>query len=286
MVRSILAMVGLLTLLAGLAIWQFGFFSKKVQEVTNQIERETAVARAEGMIRDTERRAAELTEKARKLRIDARAKELAVEREAAQVQKTRLALAALANAAREAGLPKPTEAGEDDLKKTLVFAGRSLTGAELYHTLERWQADVQRDERKVSTTTKLTDRIRVAADQLESKQRKMVASVSDVRTRLDELNMQRDLAKVEQELAELGANLRGDFAGDLGRAMDTLQKEIDELQATSEVLGKQPDQGPALTPDDVLAGQQAELSVQQQLDTLWETPAGKAKAKAKAKAKN
>ncbi len=281
MVRSILAMVGLLALLTGLAVWQFGFFSKKVQEVSLQIERETAVARAEGMIRDTERQAAELTEKARKLRIEARAREIAVERGAEQVEKTRLATAALAKAAREAGLPKPTEAGPDDLKKTFTFAGRTLTGAELYQTLERWQTDVQRDERKVSVNAKITDRFRAAADQLEAKQGKMVAAVTDVRAKLEELNMQRDLAQVEKDLAELGANLRGDFAGDLGQAMNTLQKEIDELQATSEVIGKEPDQGPALTPDDVLAGQQAEVSVRQQLDALWDAPAEKAKAKAK-----
>lgn len=95
------------------------------------------------------------------------------------------------------------------------------------------------------------------------------------------MNLQRDLAKVEKELAELGANLRGDFAGDLGRAMDTLQKEIDELQATSEVLGRPTEQGPALTPDEVLAGQQAEVSVRQQLDALWELPAEKPKSEAK-----
>lgn len=281
MVRNVLAMIGLLVLLAGLAIWQFGFFSKKVEEVTLQIERETAVARAESMIRNTERQAVELTEKARKMRIDARAKEIAVARDAEQAQKTRLAMAALAKEARQAGLPKPTEAGGEDLKKTLSFAGRTLSGAELYQTLERWQADVQRDERKVDAMTKIGDRMRALAEQYEAKQQKMLTAASDVRARLDELNMQRDLAKVEKELAELGANLRGDFAGDLGRAMETLQNEIDELQATSEVLGQPTDSGPALTPDEVLAGQRAEVSVRQQLDALWDVAAEKPKAKAK-----
>lgn len=277
MVRNVLAMIGLLVLVAGLGIWQFGFFSKKVDEVTLQIERETAVARAEGMIRNTERQAAELTEKARKMRIDARAKEIAVARDAEQLQKTRLAMAALAKAAREAGLPKPTEAGDEALKKTLSFAGRTLSGAELYQTLERWQADVQRDERKVEVLTKISDRMRAAADEYEAKQQKMLAAASNVQARLEELKLQRDLAKVEKELAELGANLRGDFSGDLGRAMETLQKEIDELQATSEVLGQPTEQGPALTPDEVLAGQQAEVSVRQQLDALWDVPAEKPK---------
>jgi len=279
MLRNTLALVGLLAVLAVLAIWQFGFFSRKVEEVTTQIERDTAVARAEGMIRDTERRAAEMTDKARRLRIDARAKEIAVERDAERINTTRLAMTALANGAREVGLPKPSEAGEEHLTKTLTFAGRTLTGEELYRTLERWQADVQRGDRKVKATAAITERIRAAADQLEAKQQSMVDAVADVRAKLEELKLQRDLARVETELAELGANLRGDFAGGLGQAMETLQKEIDELQATSEVLGRQPDAGRALTPDEALAGQHAEVSLRQQLDSLWGAPEEKPAAK-------
>jgi len=59
----------------------------------------------------------------------------------------------------------------------------------------------------------MVQRVRTAADQLEAKQQTMLASVSGVQAKLEELEMQRDLAKVERELAELGATVRGDFAG-------------------------------------------------------------------------
>ena len=103
MLRNVLTFFGLLTLVIGLVIWQFGFFSRKVAEITTQVERETAVARAESKIRDTERRAAELHEKARALRIEARAKELAVARDAEQAAKTRQAMTALAGARWKVG---------------------------------------------------------------------------------------------------------------------------------------------------------------------------------------
>lgn len=269
MTRNLLALVGLVALLAGLGVWQFGFLSAKVDEVSTQIERETAVARATAMIRDAERRADDLIEKSRQLRVKARAQELAAERTAATAAKTRQAMTALATAARSAGLPKPSEAGEAELAKTINFAGRTLTGAEVYRTLERWQADFDRETRRSETTQTMIARIRTAADQLESKQSQMVASVGDVRAKLEELSMQRDLARVETELAELGASVRGEFAGDLGHAMETLQTEIDELQATTDVLGGQADATAPLTPQDALEANAAEVTIRQQLDSLW-----------------
>jgi len=271
MARNILAAVGLGSILLALAIWQFGFFSAKVEEVKTQIDRETAVARATAMIRDTQRRAEELTDSARRLRIEARSREIAVKRDADTLEKTRLATVTLANAAREAGLPKPSEAGADDLNKTISFAGRTLTGAAVYDTLRRWQADVSRGQRKQEVVESMVERIRRAADQLEAKQHRMIASVSDVQAKLEELEMQRDLARVESELAEMGANIRGEFAGDLGQAMETLQKEIDELQATTEVFGHLPEAGAPLTPAEALAGNAADVALRKQLDDLWES---------------
>jgi chromosome segregation ATPase len=272
MIRSVFALVGLTALLIGLAIWQFGFFSAKVQQVTTQIERETAVARAESMIRDTERRADDLSQKAQKLRVEARAKEIAASREVENLDKTRAATAALATAAREAGLPKPSVAQEEHRKQTLAFAGRTLTGEEVYRTLDRWQGEWNRGDGKRQVTEKIITRMRTAADQLEAKQQRLATSINDVRGKLEDLQMQRDLARVEKELSELGASVRGEFAGDVGQALQTLQKEIDELQATTDVVGSTAGENAPLTPDEVLTGPAQKATGRQQLDALWDVP--------------
>jgi len=251
-------------------MWQFGFVSAKVEQVSTQVERKTAIARAEAMIRDTERRATELSDRARELRIEAQTREIAAEREAEQDQKMRLALGALAVAAREAGLPKPSDAKEGDLEKRFSFAGRNLSGDGVYRTLKRWQLQVRRNDQNRETTRKMIERMRTAADQLKSKQQSMITRIGEVRSKLEELEIHRDLARVEKELAELGADVRGEFAGDLGKAMKTLQQEIDELQATADVLGKEPQAGASLTPDEVLAESGADPTVLQELDALWD----------------
>jgi len=90
MVRNVLAMVRFIgPWLGGLGVWQFGFFSAKVAEVTTKIERETAVARAQGMIQQTRRRADELLGKSRELRIEARRRELQAERDTEKLDTTR-----------------------------------------------------------------------------------------------------------------------------------------------------------------------------------------------------
>ncbi len=266
MTKNIFAMCGLVALVGALGIWQFGFFSS----VKEQIDRETAVTRAQHVVRNMEERAASLTDRARELRIDARTREKAIEREEQQTAKTKQAVVALAEAARDAGLPKPTAAGAEDLKKTLAFAGRTLAAAEVYSTLERWQSDVRGSEERLKVTRGMIDRIRTTADQLEQKQTQFVAQVQNTRATLERLEMQRDLASLDKELAELGASAAGNPAGELKGILETLQKQIDEYEATSEVLAAEPESGELLTPDEALAGNAVEVTIRQELDTLWD----------------
>lgn len=266
MAKNILALCGLVALVGALGIWQFGFFSN----VKEHIERETAVTRAQAVVRNMEERAGSLTDRARELRIDARAREKALQREETQTAKTERAIVALAQAARDAGLPKPSAAGPDDLKKTLAFAGRTISAVEVYGTLERWQSDVRTSQDRLKVTRGMIDRIRSTADQLEQKQTQYVAQVQNTRATLERLEMQRDLAALDKELAELGASASGNPAGELKGILETLQKQIDEYEATSEVLSAEPAADQPLTPDEVLAGQVEEVTVRQELDALWE----------------
>jgi len=236
MMKSVFAFVGVVVLLLGAATYHYGFLSKKVDEVSTQIERETAVARAEARIREIEKRAEEIGEKARELRIKARASELAEEREAESREKTQTAMKNLAEAAKAAGLPKPSAMSPDDLKKTVAFAGRNLTGQEVLKLLQSWQSQLTHKNQQADTQTRMADSMRAAADQLESQREKMLTLVTDVRGKLDDLAMQRDMARVEAELAELKATSSGSFSGELGETLKTIQKEIDEKLATVEVL--------------------------------------------------
>jgi hypothetical protein len=266
MTKNLLALTGLVALVIGLAIWQYGFF----RDMKLQIERETAVARAQNIVRNMEERAAILTDRARKLRIDARSREKEMERDLERLSKTKQAVVTLAAAARSAGLPKPSEATTDDLQKSLPFSGRTLTAGEVYRTLEKWQGDVQSKEQRNKVTRAMIDRIRSTADQLEQKQTLFASQVQATRATLERLEMQRDLASLDKELAELGASASGNPAGELKDVLETLQKQIDEYESTSEVLGAEQVAGQPLTPDDVLAGPAGDVGVRKELDSLWD----------------
>lgn len=270
MLKSVLAFVGAAALLLAAAVYHYGFLSKKVDEVSTQIERETAVARAEGRIRDIEKRADDIGEKARKLRIDARARELAEERDVESRIKTQAAMKNLADAAKQAGLPKPSVMGPDDLKKPVAFAGRNLSGQDVLKLLQTWQGQLARKEQQATTQKKMLDSMRAAADQLDLQREKMLALVTEVRGKLEDLAMQRDMAKVEAELAELKATSSGSFSGELGSTLKTIQKEIDEKLATVEVLQAETSAQELSNPEAALQAAEAAGTSLQGLDKLFE----------------
>lgn len=265
MVKNILVLCGLLILVGGLGYWQFGFFS----DVKQSIERETAVTRAQHMVGNMETQAKGLTERARQLRIRARTQEKEVDRDTQQAEKTKLAIVKLAAAAKEAGLPKPSEATDEDRAKTLAFAGRTLTAVEVYSTLTKWQGEARAAEAKLKVPRTMIDRMRTTADLFEQKQSEFLTRIDATRSTLEQLEMQRDLAQLDKELAELGASAAGNPAGELQGVLETLQKQIDEYEATSEVLTAETSSSGPLTPDEALAGQTSEVSVQSELDALW-----------------
>ncbi len=265
MFKNILAFVGLAALVGAVGVWQFGYFNN----VKQQIERETAVTRAQNIVRDMESRAATLSKRARELRVEAQTRDKALQREEEQANKTRQAIVKLAEAARSAGLPRPSEAGPDDLKKTLNFAGRMMAAGEVYKLLERWQESITSSDERLKVTRSMIDRIRATADQLEQKQSQFVTQVQATRATLERLELQRDLSKLDAELAELGSSAAGNPAGELQGVLETLQKQIDEYEATSEVLGAERTAGETLTADEVLAGKATDVSARQKLDALW-----------------
>ncbi len=126
------------------------------------------------------------------------------------------------------------------------------------------------NEERLKVTRGMIDRIRTTADQLEQKQTQYLAQVQNTRATLERLEMQRDLAELDKELAELGASASGNPAGELKGVLETLQKRIDEYEATSEVLTAEPASSEPLTPSDVLAGSANRATVRQELDSLWD----------------
>jgi chromosome segregation ATPase len=266
MAKNVMALCGLVALVGGLGVWQFGFFS----DVKEQLERETAVTRAQSIVASMEQRAESLTDRARELRIKARTQEKEVERDEAQTAKTQQAILTLAAAARERGLPKPSAASEADRQQTIAFAGRTLTADEVYETLRKWQKAAQTAEDRLKIPRAMIERMRTTADQLEQKQSQFVVQVQATRATLERLEMQRDLAALDAELAELGASASGNPAGELENVLDTLQKQIDEYESTSEVLAAEPATGEPLSLDEVLATTSAEPSIHDTLDALWD----------------
>ncbi len=270
--KSVIAASAVLAALYGTGVVRLDRMFDRARALRKQVDRQTAVARAERMIEDMTNRAAALTGQARNLRIEARTREKALERERERLRRKKEAVLLLAQAARSHGLRKPSQQQEKDLGKLVVFGGRQLSGREVYRLLRRWQADVTRLESEVALGEQMIERMRDTAEKLENKRVEWERRIHETAALVERLSAQRDLARINKEIAELGATVDGNPAGELEETVKLLQREIDEYEATAEVLA---DESPAVLDRaaDRLTSETtdvAKFDVESALDRYWD----------------
>lgn len=237
--RSIFATIGILACILLLVVWQFGFFNKQVNDAVKKIDRATAVQRAEGMIQKTKSQADALQERSREMKIKARTLELGVERAEEDLSKTEFAMKTLAQAIKTAGLPKPSEMGTltDEQKQAKInFAGREGTATDAYSQLSKWNTEYMQKKSVLDAKRKLIAAQNEIADKMIEKQKEMYAAIEKIKVQLAQLEAGREIAEINKQMAELGAAVDGVNVGDIGKVLDTIQSEIDELNATTEVV--------------------------------------------------
>jgi len=269
MTKTILAIIGGVAIVAIIGVCQFGFFAVKAKDVTTQVERATASARVDKSIDDLKDEIDGLDAKARQYRVDARAYELALEREQSEIDRTKSAAKELCAAAKDAGLPKPSESAtltEEQAAVRLTFGAKSLTGREVYSTLERWTTDLKQKEAIVAQKKRTINGMCAVVRKIEEKKGEMSLQLAKMQTRVKELESAKDLAKLNAELAEMEASVAGIAAGKSGEAMNTIREEIDELTATAESYREETQAKDAeLSPNDVLEPNDLNTN----LDEFW-----------------
>ena len=269
MFKSVLATLGGVAVVAGIAVWQFGFFSAKTAEVKLQMTRATASARVEKAIAAKRASIESLDEKARNYKVQARKLELSYEREKAEVDKLRDAITKLSEAAKEAGLPKPGDALEltsEQEKTTLEFNGKTITARELYEILPEWFERYKSLRETVEEKEKTINRYRDVAEKLESKKGPMELELAKMESKVKELETERDLARIDNELTEMEASVNDIKAGDAGKAMADIQEEIDELRARADQNKEDAQTSEKLNPNDLLVDPK---TIDSELDAFW-----------------
>ena len=236
LLKSIVAASVVLAILHVTGVVRLDSMFDRARTLRKHVDQRTAEARAVRIIEDMTHRAAALTGQARNLRIEARTGEKGLERLRERLRRKNEAVALLAHAARSHGLRKPSEQQEDDLTKRVAFGGRRLSGLEVYRLLRRWQADVTRLEDEVALREQMIERMRDTAEKLENKRVQWERRIHETAALVERLSAQRDLARINKEIAELGATVDGNPAGELEETVKLLQREIDEYEATAEVL--------------------------------------------------
>lgn len=270
--KTIFATIGILALILGIVIWQFGFFSKQVNDITKRIDRATAAARAEAMIEKAKNQADSLQQRSREMKIKARTMEIGVAREQEDLNKTEFAVKQLAQTIKAAGLPRPSEIGTltDEQKQTkIVFAGKEGTAMDAYNQLAKWQAEYEQKKSVLDAKRKLIANQNGVAVKMLEKQKVLYTAIEKIQVQLSKLETEREIAAINKELTELGATAEGVNVGEIGKVLDTIQEEIDELSATSEVINEEtakPKEGDVYSMPEMTTDSDGKNA----LDTLWD----------------
>lgn len=244
--KSFFATVGVLAVILGVVVWNYGFFYTEIKNGMTQLDRASAVSRAEAMLDKTQQQADSMGKKEHEMKVKACTLRYEADREAKRLDRTQLACEQLANTIKAAGLPKPSEIGSltDDQKQTrIVFAGKEGTALDAYNQLVKWHAEFEQKKEVLDAKRNLIAKLNERADQMVSKQGELYAIIEKLKLQLIRLQADRDTARLNAEMAELGATVEGVNVGEIGKILDTIQGEIDTYNAQADVanaeIGKQ-----------------------------------------------
>lgn len=269
--RFIWTTIGILAVILVIAVWQFGFFHSQVKDISTKIDRATAVDRANAMIDSTQSQADSLKDRSRQLLTDARKTELSVERDEEKLVRLELAFKQLAQTLKTAGLPCPSKMGTltDEQKQTkIVFAGREGSALEAYNQILKWNSEFLQKKAILDAKRNLIERQRAAADSMIVKQGELYAVIEKIKIQLAKLETEREIARINAQMAELGATEAGVNIGELGKFLDAIQDEIDDLNAKTDIANTEagkPTSGDVFSIPDVASTAEENNS----LDLLW-----------------
>ena len=269
--RFIWTTIGILAVILVIAVWQFGFFHSQVKDISTKIDRATAVDRANAMIDNTQSQADSLKDRSRQLLTDARKTELSVERDEEKLVRLELAFKQLAQTLKTAGLPCPSKMGTltDEQKQTkIVFAGREGSALDAYNQIAKWNSEFLQKKAILDAKRNLIERQRAAADSMIVKQGELYAVIEKIKIQLAKLETEREIARINAQMAELGATEAGVNIGELGKFLDVIQDEIDGLNAETDIANAEagkPTSGDVYSIPDVASTAEGNDA----LDLLW-----------------
>lgn len=242
--KNIFATIGILAVILGIIIWQFGFFNKQVNDISQRIERATAVSRAESIIAKAKSQANSLKVRSRNMKIAARTMERSVEREQKTLARTKFAVEQLAQAIKTAGLPKPSEIGaltEEQQQKKIVFGGKEGSAMEAYNQLFKWQEEYEQKNSLLDKKRELIAKRYEVAQQMLVKQKKLYSEIEKIEVQLLKLETEREIAEINVQMAKLSSLVEDVNMSEIDKNFETVQEEIDELNATAEVIREEAD---------------------------------------------
>jgi len=232
-----------LTLLVALgfsmALVGCGDVTAVVKDKKNQLEKQfkdaTVLERARAQLADAKKSRLKLKGIADQFSVDSEVSLKQVKRLENEKEKTSDAFKKLQDTARQAGLPKFSDATEEDLTKTLQIGTKNFTGADIYRVLREYKAQLDQADAAIEREHIKPKFLKDRAEKIRTQLIRVDSNIADMERKIADLEMYQELFAANKTIDSLG--LSDDKMTELlntESVLTELRKKIDASEVREE----------------------------------------------------
>jgi prepilin-type N-terminal cleavage/methylation domain-containing protein len=241
----VVAIIGVLIIVSirftGCGIYESGeaVVKDKYRQLDKYLKDATVLERSNEQLAKAKKQRKELAEKTQKYKVDAEVAKRQTARIEEKIQKSKVAFTSVQEIAKQAGLPKRSEATADDLAKKIMLNGKELTGNDIYGHLKNSKEEVTQCERDAEREKTRVQRYSALAEDIEKALVKMDDDITAIENYIEDYKMYQEMLAAKS-IVDLGLNdTQIDQILNSDNNIAELRKKVDELDATITIREKE-----------------------------------------------
>jgi hypothetical protein len=208
----------------------------KKNQVEKYLKDKTVLERARVQLADAQKSRAELKKVADQFSIDSEVAIKQLKRLEDENGKTVEAFKKLQDAARDAELPKLTDATAEDKAKTIQIGTKSFTGEDVYRILREYKTQVEKANAAIERERKQSDFLKDRAEKIRAQMPRVDNNIAEMERKIADYEMYQKLLAANKTIESLG--LSDDKMNELlntDSILAELRTEVDKADVTLEM---------------------------------------------------
>jgi chromosome segregation ATPase len=204
----------------------------QIAQIEKMLKDNTVLERAHNEVAKAKESRRNLQTTAQDFRVNVGVAVREIERFEEEIADSRNAFTSVQDAAKAAGLPRRADATPEDMTKQIQIGTRTLTGSEVYSSLQQYKNEIGRAESRITLVRRRLTHYTNEAAKIETQLPGIDANIDQMEHQLDELKMYRELLQASRTLKGILPENRLDSLLNSDSMFAEMQKQIDILATT------------------------------------------------------